>query len=430
MLTNPHNIEPIVVSPQPREGEFSIADALAEPRVRLNQWLSAVYSRLYLASSGPVLMGETDATSPRFEAARWPRLARGSDVTSAASAYWPALPALRQLAHGFGSPAPELVVVLDANPVGSIPLFNDHGRLLFEVLRLHGYDELSVYMTFAEAKGLPAAEQLDAMAGMFRAYDSRWLAVGRSGQALLKRLGVPAVRTAELKEYMKTGKGSCAKALEDAGLPTGPWFGVPLPAVACEVAPTLMHPLDVPHEYAKKVHEAVARQDSPATPGTPGITFARVLFVSGEAPSVAEAARQAGISPEIAKEVAEAEDWLGKRASHSDQVAGRVMEKLVERESDKIVTARKGVTNLVAKVVGSLNDRFDKGEWIPTVSDFAQLNKGMLALHETASASTDEDIQRLRALTTPKLMQKLYETYKDQWGLPGNEAGPTEAGPA
>lgn len=394
----------------------SVAELLAEPSVKSAAWLSAVYARLVVASSGPVAVVGPGAAADRLERARWLRIAPDADAAAARRGSWPAHATCQRLGVGVGSLAPALVVVAERDPYERLPMFARSGVWLFRALRGLGYDELTIYVTNAlDADSRAQTGALTQLHEAFAPYDPAWLSLGAIAHEALNGCGIEHVAAdhpshARRFEFAAGPAGYAAK-LTAAGLPPGP--GAVAPVV--EGPSVLVERLGLPKTTS--VNPGVGTK-APTVP-TPILDAARMKFVLGEALTVKLAA--AAVSTDRKErsaivKLARTQGWELEREAYFAKKREAAKASATAAEAARIGESRALAWEVTQKMLAKIN--IDLAD--PTVKVYAKDAKAMneiaLALSEKGDAAFDDERKRLAALAPDAFAAELRKTM-DGFGI-------------
>lgn len=432
----PHRLSPHVVFAQdpppwrdscypPRPGGqhvlgTTVSELLAEPGGRSSRWLSSVYARLVVASSGPVLAGNPttelgQAYASRLERARWLRVAPDADLAAARLATWPALAVVQRLGLGVGSLAPDLVIVAERDPYDRLPMFARSGVWMFQALRELGYDELTVHVVNAldrdqRSQGFELTQLHDA----FGPYGPQWLALGAIAHEVLLGQGIEHV-TVEHPSHARrfkfeAGSTGYAAAMREAGLEPGPWAGSKLPVVS---GPSLLATsLDIPDSPSLKASHADARRAPSAVP-TPILDKARMSFVLGEAATLKEAAAKASESPAVRKAIvklARQQGWEVERERFFAEKREKAKASATEEEAKRIGASRALAWEVTEKMLRRLAKSVDDESVNVYAKDAKAITDIAVTLSEKGDTSLDQEKARLQGLTPEAFAEELRKT--------------------
>jgi hypothetical protein len=402
----------------------SVAELLAEPAAKSQGWLSAVYARLLVASSGPVALGPAPPEAgDRLERARWLRIAPDADAAAARRAAWPALAAVQRLGLGVGSLAPTLVIVAERDPYDRLPLFARAGAWLFRALRHLGVDELTVYVTNAldgeqRSQGGKLAELHEA----FARYEPTWLALGAVAHEVLATAEIEhgqAPHPAHERRFaFDAGIEGYAAKLESAGVHRGSGLLVALAANTY-----LADQLGVPRSAS--VNPAL--QDRAPTVAAPLLDAARMKFVLGEVSTIQAAARAVSDhrteQSKIVK-LARRQGWEVEREKFFADRREKAKASASEAEARRIGTSRSLAWEATEKMLAKINADLADPEFRVYAKDAKAMNEVALALSEKGDAAFDDEKKRLAALTPDAFAVELRKTLA---GLGVAESAPPAA---
>jgi len=352
---------------------LNACDLLCEPHPRSGQeWSASLYRRLLAASTGPVAVGiRTAAIRDRLETAGWFIAHEDGNLSEAREHCWPALPRVRRLGIGVGSPRPQIVLVGDrCTRHGQMPFASKSGTWLLLALRKLGYDELSVYLTNARTpRGARQTRQLEQLAEAFGTRDNGgpvWAALGNTADEVLKAAKIPHGKACHPQHHRQFKHHEdilgYAKRLRDAGLPEGPWIGGKLYTRHIDSIPLLGEPYsirDLSNRGLPKPDVQAGVQQKTVDPVKR--ETARRAFITGEAPTITSAAKLAGLHVDQARVVARAEHWKAERDEHQRRVTEEVKTRAERQQAkdvaDSLALAWKatklGITDVVERLLAA-----------------------------------------------------------------------------
>lgn len=423
----PHSLSPHVVFAQdpppfrdsvypPRPGGqhfhgTSLSELLSEPPLRSQSWISAVYARLVVASTGPVLVSGEGPLADRLERARWFRVAADADMEAARAGAWPALTECQALNVGCGSLAPDLVIVAERDPYDRLPLFARSGVWMFRALRALGYDELTVYVTNAlDRDSRSTGAKLARLHEVFATYDPQWLALGAISHEVLTGQGIEhrfVDHPAHHRRFsFAEGVEGYAKRIEESGIPRR---AQPLPFV--EGRPDLAERLGIPLSVTAKLNPG--SKQSPGSVPAPVLDKARMKFVLGECKTVQEAAKAASDDKVERKKIvklARSQGWEIERERFFAEKREKSKSNAAEAEARKVGESRTLAWDALSKMLKKLNDDLDKPDASVYAKDAKALGDLALGLSEKGDASFDDEKKRLEGLTPEAFTDELRKT--------------------
>lgn len=403
----------------PECDRLTTAQLLAEPDRRDRDWITSVVGRLVVASTGPVLVGAAgDAAAIRLEEARWLRVAPDADLRAARAASWPRIGRCAALSIGFGSLAPRLVLVGERDPHERQPFYSKSGLWLFLALRDLGYDELSVYVTNAySSKRHSQGDRLSELHAVFADYEPTWIAFGDVASNVLSANAIGHLRAPHPAwhrrfKYEEDVSGYCARLLA-AGLVPGPWRDRAFPTAAPD--PTLQGLYGLNRKTISVGQDVLGRLPGPLVTNP-----VRSLYVSGEAKSIAEACRLAGISGDAKIKdifrVARNQRWDAERAEQLDRIREKVKASAADAEAKAIAESRRlawgAATLTLAKFLHSVKSDAVK----PRAQDVKAIVDAALALSEKGDVGTEAERARLSALDPRTLAKELQSAVDSMFG--------------
>lgn len=445
----PHDADPLAVfasvapwdhkaAPSPGAAiwrNVSLDLLLSEPvESRDPVFLPTIMSRLAAVSVGPLLFASQGPRSARLESARIPRVAQDADLDAARSAFWPALPELRRLGVGVGSPAPSLVIVGERDPYEKIPFLSKSGVWLFRALRLLGWDELSVYCTNAldENKHVrgEALRHLERAVGR---YEPTWLSVGRVADETLTSLGIRHAHASHPAQHrrfkFRDGPESYATLLREGGLPTGPYLALELPHTDLKEV-SWSDPCSALCERFAIARSVAYRPDgkrceADATRVDPRVAErVRRVFVLGDHKTPRSAARAAlgaeATPPMLAaiSRTARGEKWEDERAKHLERVREQAKSAAVDAESKATVTARRLAWEATTKSLTKLVKQLDDPETTVRAQDVKAVGDFALALSDRGDITADATREQLGKLSLAELSEKLRAVSDEMFAPP------------
>lgn len=428
----PHELTPLTIYgsadqvPTPAHGHrvtegpaaLTSADLLAEPGKRSGEWGAGCVRRLVAMSCGPVAVGPLPhAHRARLEAAGVFVGVEGTDSEEARSASWQRLPALRRLNMGYGSPAPRLVLVGEqTNRANQWPFASKGGTWLLLALRHLGWDELTVYLANAkDHRGRRRTRRLEELHEVLG--DVHWVALGREAVDCLKAAKIPHGYACHPSHHLRFKHGEdvagYAKHLRAGGVALwNPAADRGLATAPVEALPELPPPYDI-----RSLVQASARgAKTTRRTGTKTRTLApakrskaRTAYVSGDAPTLVEAARMAGAHIDRIRECAREEDWQGEREEHHRQLTSRKLEAALQAETRAIENSRKLAWAATERSLGSIVKRLSTGDLEPTPRDAEALSRIALSLSGSGLAITDPEQEQLAQIPLAELARRALE---------------------
>lgn len=402
----------------------TLAEFLVEPNPRSTRWLSSLYARLVVASSGPVLLGPiTDNLGvARLERARWLRIAPDADAQAARQAAWPALEAVRALGIGVGSLAPDLVVVAERDPYGRLPMFARSGVWLFQALRRLGFDELTVYVTNAlDPDGHGQAHKLTQLRDAFGAYGPQWLTLGSIAHEALTGAGIEHVAAdhpshARRFEFQAGPEGYAQKLL-DAGLQRGTAGEL----YVVNGTNLLYGTLGLPDSPSLRPTSEGSRRR--AVVSSVVLDKAHTAFLMGECATIKEAARFATSNKTERAAIirlAREQGWEVERDRFLADKREKAKATASDEEAKRIGKARslawEATELMLTKIVTDLRS----GDVKVYAKDAKAINEVALALSEKGDAKFDEEKKRLESLSPDAFAAEIRKTL-GHFGVTGEQ---------
>ncbi len=400
-----------------------VGDLLAEPPTRSGEWSPGCVRRLVAASTGPVAVGVRRADyRARLEAAGWFCAAEDADLVQAREACWPGLARLRRLNLGFGNPRPALVLVGEkVNHAKQLPFASRSGTWLFLALRLLGHDELTLYLANAcSLRGRRRTKQLAQLHRHFDASSPTWVALGATAHEVLTAAQVPHAHVCHPSHHKRFKHHEdvigYAQRLRAAGVPDGPWTSVAGPTLPVRDVPSLPE-LPAPYDLRSV---AFVKGTSSAGEGRKGTRDrgispakregARQAYVTGNAPTLKDAAEMYGINPSRLREYARDHGWAAEReeqlrhttevvkAAAADTTAAYVAKSL----TDSLKLSWGGLRQGLASVARRLKD----GSLEPTPQQVEALSRVALALRAASQGTVDPTLEALVQEPLAELAQR------------------------
>lgn len=452
-------------------------ELLAEPLETDRSWPACAWARLAVASTGPVVVG---SSHPRLETAGWFAAAPDADLDAARAHCWPALPALRSARWGVGSCAPRLVLVGERDPYDRLPLLALAGWWLLRALRRLGHDELALYLTNAQTpKGRTNPEALAKVHAAVERYAPTWVALGEVARRALRAAGieggVEAPHPGEARRFReRAGPEGYAVELLKAGVPFGPWFhyeavaserssgslaprgiGNPIPTAppSTVLAERLGLPLDL-WALAKKDRSNPSAGGRGRGPGPAGddraaagrprtarasrsslvVEAAHQAFVSGRAPTVAAAAREAGASKAACDTASRIDGWEAERERYARRVAADALERTARQDAEVLSSMRRLSAHAAALSLTDVVKRLqlpigDERRLEPSPQQAESLVRAHLALAEVGDPMGDSKRDGYRSRSPVEVADELLRTLKEQ-GFVGEDGRPPAPKPA
>lgn len=410
-----------------------LTQLLQEPPVRAGHWLPTAYGRLAAAATGPVAVLSPHAGDDgvlRLEAAGWPVLAPepadgdqarlAARVEEASRAYYPKRPDLVDLAWGFGSPIPALVLVGESTPkTEQRPFLSRSGVWLLRALREAGYDELTLYLVNAYKGKKLRRDALIRLNELFVGYEPTWVALGKVAGRVLRGCEIEHValdHPAMWRRFRyKLGPQAYADEALKRGLPIGPWKERPLPTRPAGEKPDLRW-LDLWHLADSVAHKPNHSQKA----GKVSSSYdpIRKIYVLGEAPTLRAACILAGIAaalyPEV-EEVARAQGWHEERDDFERDVRAKASAQAAEIEAQAITAIARSTTSIVAGALSMLQARTRLPVDDPRHIDLSPRDALSIAhigalYDDRRDAALDQEQARLRAMPQSELLRQVAKT--------------------
>ena len=347
---------------------LNVCDLLAEPDPRSGQqWGASIVRRLIAASTGPIAVGVRESQiRARLESAGWFVAAEDGNFAEARAQCWPALSILRRIGIGYGSPRPQLVLVGDqCKRFGQLPFASKAGTWLFLALRALGYDELSIYLV--NARGVRGKRRTRELAKIHDALGDgpKWIALGNTPSEILgaakiqhAKVGSPAWH----RQYKHAEDvAGYAQRFLDVGVDLGPHHQAPFYRHKVTSIPMLGDPYAIRDLSSSRTARAEARKSGPTGVDPVKREVARRAYVTGEAGSIAEAGRLAGLHVDQARRAANESNWKAERDEHqravTEAVKAKSEKKVAKDISDALSLAWKatklGITDVVERLLAA-----------------------------------------------------------------------------
>ena len=380
--------------------------------------------RLLGASSGPLAVDlEPGKIRERLESAGWLTVAEGANVEDARSACWPALPALRRINLGYGSPRPSVVVVGDrARSAEQLPFASRSGVWLFAALRLLGYDELTVYCANARSPaGRSRRARLTDLHSTFKGVsDPVWIACGVEARKALEKAGVPHLKVDspahDRRWKYAEGPEGYAKKLTEAGLDRGPWAPGSLPLFRCEELPDLPHPYDLTSCAYKKEVSSVGSFAGSAKISDKLREEARQLFVIGTCKTLGSVADRLDVDSNVIQRLAREGDWYGERDEYHRQITEKAKEANASNEVRRMVRSRNVAWKVTLQELEKVDEAQQEPDYVGTPAAARQLSQIALALSEAGSGEVSDGREQLQKRDLAELAHRALERLKNGIG--------------
>lgn len=465
-MIRPHDADPIVVfsseAPWPHRTCPRVAFGpeppvwrplgldllLAEPgNPRESVMLPTVMARLSAASVGPLLSAAEGPRTARLEAAGIPRCDAGGDLDAVRAGAYPALPELRRLALGVGTPRPRLVCVGERDPYDRLPMFAKSGVWLFRSLRLFGYDELSLYVTNAlDPDNHSRPEALQALRDAFAGYEPTWLALGSVADDALRAAGIPHAKAPHPSQHrrfkFKSGPESYARLLKEAGVPPGHWLGKELPrtepgSLEGEPCEALAERFGLPRKLAFTRGERHAdKSHHLASVDAALVERVRRAYVLGDFPSFRKAAQAtlpeandqvlAGIS-----KAGRVGKWDVERQEYLATVRDAAKSAASDAEAKSAVKSRRLAWEATELALTGFVKQLRDPEYHVRAQDVKAIGDFALAMSDRGDILGDATREALGQLTLPALAEKLRSTTTEMFGeVAGGGSGQSSGKPA
>ena len=395
---------------------MSVADLLAEPKEQLASWGAALFRRLMVVSTGPLSVALPPSPYlERLETAGLLNISEDGDPTRARTACWPALPILRRLNAGCGSPRPSLVVVGDRTENGEqLPFASSGGEWLFRALRRLGYDELSIYVVNARTPaGRRRTKILRGLYETFEAHKPLWLGLTIGAYECLQAAKIPSIKASGPQRFSTRNRGHgpelYAEHLKASGLPEGPWKNKKLHVHSVVDLPELPMPYGI---KTLAFFRAFGQQkDVIKVPsiGEKKLEEARRLYITGVITDMGKLAKEVGVNKSKLQAIAKAYDWKGEVREHQREVTEAMRQATIEREVRNVIRLRDKIWEAsVSEVEGVIEAQKDPGYRFSANNAKALTQTALMLAESGLIERTDED--EMNGLTLHELAQKALET--------------------
>lgn len=445
---------------------------LAEPDPMTPQWIVALYARVLVASTGPVMpmtvqylsenpeeateeISHLERMIERTRVCGWPGVVANAQEDNVRKETWPALDALRDLNIGAGSPAPALVFVGDkqaASHLPEYPFFSRSGVWLFRAIRELGIDEMTVYLTNARsAENKVRRTEMQCLYDILAPHEPTWVALGNKAGRVLRGAKIPHIETRHPQWHRRfkfdEGPEGFAKILQEDGVPGG--FGgfaivksngekVDLP-----LATSLGLPMSVAYKRGSTDEASKAGPKAMTGPAFEKYERARRAYVLGEVKTLGEAAELVGADYSHTCKVARDDGWEIEREKHRDETREKVFREASRQEAQAIGDARKlawtGAVDALDEVVRRMDKRKvieakiivarqEEGVDVSDLKDELKLLKPMspfdaealtrvaIALTELGDPGDVGEKEKLATLPIPELLNVLKGRLEEQFG--------------
>lgn len=446
---NPHDLAPFVVTASdmvPTGTQVgagfvasTLADLLAEVGPRTAPWLSTVYARLCVASTGPLLVSSEGTAAARLERARWLRVNPDADYVGARRHAWPALDTLRNLNLGIGSPAPELVIVGEKDPYDRQPMFARCGVWLWRALRLLGWDELGCYVANAfTSEDSPQTTKLQVMHETFQQYEPLWVALGAEASEVLTNARIEHVKAhhpAWHRRYkFKDGPEGYGALLKEAGLVTGPYLGTGVPryldSSSLKLAEFLELPLSTGYRRAGTGNRiGIAKHK---------LEVARLAFVTGtfkkedgtsvDIRTYRDLGKALGLKSGVLERAGREQGWDVERTKHLENVRERSKASAAEVEARRVAQARDLSWALATTMGAKLLKKIREDEKDFGARDFKAIVDAAITLSEKGDVNLEDEKKRLAGLSPQALLDE-FKGALASWGVDDPAPGTPPANP-
>jgi hypothetical protein len=203
-----------------------------------------------------------------------------------------------------------------------------------------------------------------------------------------------------------------ASHLRKAGVGDGPWLEQALPVEAVEALPELPPPYDIRSLAIASARGAkTSRKTGTKTRVLSPIkrSKARSAYVSGDAPTLAEAARMAGANVDRVYEVAREEGWREEREEHHLSLTSNKIRAALKAETRAIENSRKLAWAATERSLGSIVKRLAAGDLEPSPRDAEALSRIALSLSGSGLAIADPEQEQLAQIPLAELARKALE---------------------
>jgi len=421
--------------PQPvgRKGQRSapsalyVSDLMAEPDTRSGEWCPSIVRRLIASTCRPVAVGTFPAqTKGRLEAAGWLIVPEGAEVEEARMATWRHWSALQRQGIGYGCLRPKLVIVGDRKTrTNQYPFASRSGTWLWLALRRMGWDELGCFVLNAKSPdGRGRRERLRQTMDILQLGKPTILALGREAENELNKIGVEHFIPAQHPNHHKRWKHSedvegYVARLIGSGMIPGPWRAVsddpadadPIPTHKVESLPELASPYSI-RSIAYKIGSSlpIGPRTSSKHSGTTAKKRqqARAMFVTGESPTLREAAEAVGAGVDQIYEESRAGNWKAeredfmRRAAEEKKLAALKAEKKATEDSRRLAWA---ATRLgLSRVVKKWQDPHSKD---PSGFEVRAISAIAMSLSGMEQTDADGDVIRLSEVPIEELAKQV-----------------------
>ena len=420
MTSRPHDNLCVLVHQEVEERNrvtvMSVTDLLAEPKEQLASWGAALFRRLMVMSTGPLSVAmEPGPYLDRLEAAGLLNISDDGDPRRARMACWPAMPILRRLNAGCGSPRPTLVVVGDRTENGEqLPFASAGGEWLFRALRKVGYDELSVYVVNARTpSGRRRTKILRSLYETFEAHKPIWLGLTIGAYECLQAAKIPSIKASGPQRFSTRNRGHgpelYAEHLKTSGLPEGPWANKKLPVYSVVDLPNLPMPYGIKTLAFFRAFGQERDVMKVPTISDTKMEEARRLYVTGVQTNLGELAKEVGVSRKKLLAISKAYDWKGEVREHQREITEAMRHATIEREVRNIISLRDKVWQASLNEVEGVIEAQKEGGYRYSANNAKALTQTALMIAESGLIErTEED--EMNGLTIHELAKKALET--------------------
>lgn len=417
-----HTGAPIPIGHEP----WTVENVLAEPPMGSPHWFSAVYARLRIISTGPIVQGavQQEVMTGRLLDASVPHVAQDRpDLDAIRRECWPAHERLLDLNIGIGSPAPKLVFVSERDHQYRPIFWGRAGVWLLKALRSIGYDELSIYLVNAKDEdGVRRCEELIELYEAFAPCKAVWVGLGKATRRVLKKAKIKHLEAQHPSYHQKfeakKGHEHYGHHLINSGLTLGKYHGgVALPVFDAPDARTwIADEFGLAKDVAYRPSSNGNGQHSGSLVDKSKAEAARRAYVLGEVATLKDAAALANAPYDGICATARAQHWDSEREEHLRQIREKAYREAADAEAKAIAACRKLAWSGAVKTLQQVNQMLDAGAHSVSTGDCSRLAGLAMQLGHLGSVDTEAEEMRLSRMTMQEVAEELGKTLKEQFG--------------
>lgn len=445
-MLNPHKYDPFVVFgydnvpwthlDNERTNSYlwrscTINELLSEPKDKW-VWMSSLYARLLIASTGPLYEGNANEKWSRLEKSGWTRVPQDVNLYEARKYAWPAIEEVQKTEGGIGSLAPKLFIVGEKDSREYYPLFTKSGAVLWAALRELGYDELGCYVINAlDFEKNSRAESILKLHDAFAKYEPIYISLGSVADELLNSYEIKHIKSyhpnfiLRSNNYIRKSIIEMRNCLLDAGLKA--LADSPLVTSEC-ITSSLAENVGLP----SRMMFATAANES----GSKGVNLkkltkadiriiekARIKYVLGEFATVKESAESVSKREKIIKTIismSKQQNWDGERLRYFEQRREKLKESVSESEAKSISDSRKLAWENLSLMLQKLNKDIISEELAVLPRDVKAIGELAMHLAEQGDPSAELEAKKLKQLPPSEIakqyLKQMEENYKIEEG--------------